>query len=50
MSWFIDFEMPFYVVTHKPDVAQEVEQFVSCRLVGEIEVGGVEQPVMHPEL
>ena len=50
MSWLVDREMSHGRQSYKSDIAHEVEQFVACRLVDEIAVGGVQESVVNTEI
>ena len=50
MTRLEDGEMSFQRHTHQADVANKVEEFVACRLVGVVGFGGVEDTVVDTEL
>ena len=49
MAGFVDVELGIQRNSHQAYVAHEVEQFMACRFVGKIDVGGVEHTVVYFE-
>ena len=50
MAWFEKGEVAEEGHPHQPYVSNKVQQFVACRLIGVVRVGGVEHSVVYSKL